>query len=117
MSRDSRLYVADILSSIQAIQTYLQGFSRETLEADPRTRDAILRNLELIGEAVKHLPPAETAGFADVDWSGFVRLRDVLIHQYFGIDLDIVWDAVVNELPLLEAAVREMSRRFPSRSE
>jgi len=82
--------------------------SRQTFESDPRTRDAVYFNLEVIGEAVKKLPPSLLVRHVNVDWGGFARMRDVLAHQYFGIDLDIVWQAVTEELPGLEAAVSEL---------
>jgi uncharacterized protein with HEPN domain len=106
MSRDFRLFLEDILASIDAIESYVAGASRATLESDAKTRDAVIRCLEVIGEAVKALPPEICARHPDVHWSGFARMRDILIHQYFGVDLDIVWDTVKNELPLLEEKTR-----------
>jgi len=108
MSRDSRLYLEDILEAATRVRTYLAGASRQTLDSDLRTRDAVLHNLEVIGEAVKKLPDDLTERHPAVDWSGFARMRDVLAHQYFVADLDIVWQAVNEELPGLEAAVKEL---------
>lgn len=108
MSRDSRLYLEDILEAAARIRTYLAGGSRLTLESDLRTRDAVLHNLEVIGEAIKKLPDALTENHPAVDWGGFARMRDVLAHQYFVADLDIVWQAVSEELPSLEVAVKEI---------
>jgi uncharacterized protein with HEPN domain len=108
MSRDSRLYLEDILEAATRVRTYLAGASRQTLDADLRTRDAVLHNLEVIGEAVKKLPEDLTERHAAVDWRGFARIRDVLAHQYFVADLDIVWQAANEELPGLEAAVKEL---------
>ena len=68
-------------------------------------RDAIVRNIEVIGEAIKSLPEELTARYPAVDWSGWARLRDVLAHQYFGVDIDLLADALGYELPLLEAAI------------
>ncbi len=111
MSRDSRLYLEDILEAAIRVRTYLAGASRQTLDSDLRTRDAVLHNFEVIGEAVKKLPEDLTELYPAVDWSGFARMRDVLAHQYFVADLDIVWQAVNEELPGLEAAVKELLTR------
>jgi uncharacterized protein with HEPN domain len=75
---------------------------------DRKTVDAVLRNLEVIGEAVKQLPAEMRSAHPDVEWQKIAGLRDVLIHAYFGIDLDIVWDVVSNKLPGLERRIREI---------
>ena len=78
------------------------------LVADRRTLDAIVRNLEVIGEAVKALPEDVRAKAPDVEWRRIASLRDILIHQYFGIDVEIIWDIVKSKLPSLEESVRRM---------
>lgn len=75
MSRDSRLYLEDILEAAIRVRTYLAGASRQTLDSDLRTRDAVLYNLGVIGEAVKKLPEDLTERHPAVDWSGFARSR------------------------------------------
>lgn len=106
MSRDYRLFLEDIASAVEALKSYTADASRASLDSDGKTRDAVIRCLEVIGEAIKHLPGAVLDGSPDVDWAGFARMRDILIHQYFGVDNDIVWDTVVNEIPILEKQVR-----------
>lgn len=113
MSRDSRLFLEDILASVDATSSYLAGASRGTLDSDGKTRDAVIRCLEVIGEAVKRLPPELLEKHPDVDWAGFARMRDILTHQYFGVDLDIVWDAATREVPLLGKRVRAMFDELP----
>jgi len=75
---------------------------------DTRTLDAVLRNLEVIGEATKMLPAELRAQHSDVDWKRIAGLRDILIHRYFGIDLDIIWDVVQNKVPVLAKRLEEM---------
>ena len=72
-------------------------------------RDSVVRNVEIIGEAVKRLPPDLTSRHPEVDWNGWARLRDVLAHQYFGIDVDLLADAVDEELAALEHAVADLN--------
>ena len=86
MSRDWRLYWRDILSFCERVDRYTSGMDLATFEADDRTYDAVLRNLELIGEAAKQLPP-EARGLApQIEWRKIAGMRDMLAHAYFGID-------------------------------
>lgn len=73
-----------------------------------RSAELYLRNLEIIGEAVKRLPPELLEDWPDVDWGGWARMRDVVAHQYFGVDVEVIWDAVQDELPGLVAAARAL---------
>ncbi len=70
--------------------------------------DAVVRNLEVIGEAVKQLPHDVRSASPDVEWQKIAGLRDILIHAYFGIDVDIIWDVVSNKLPALETQIRRI---------
>jgi uncharacterized protein with HEPN domain len=106
MSRDSSLYLSDIVEAILAIKSYLGGSrASAVLLSHPMARDAVVRNIEIIGEAVKRLPPELTSRHPEIDWNGWARLRDVLAHQYFGVDVDLLADAVDEELPALERVV------------
>lgn len=106
MPRDSRAYLDDILDAIGAIRQYTVDLTRKDFGQDRKTVDAVLRNLEVIGEAVKQLPAEVRSTNPDVEWQKIAGLRDILIHAYFGVDLDIVWDVVSNKLPAVEARVR-----------
>ena len=78
---------------------------KDELSNDRRTRDAVVRNLEIIGEAVKKLPAQTKRDHPEVEWKKIAGLRDILVHDYFGIDMDIVWDVVQNKLPVLSEQV------------
>jgi uncharacterized protein with HEPN domain len=108
MSRSSELYLRDILDAADAIGEFVRGLTSRDLEGDRKTRDAVVRNLEIIGEAVKRLPPEILASWPDVDWSGWARMRDVVAHQYFGVDVDVIWNAVQEELPGLVDATHAL---------
>jgi uncharacterized protein with HEPN domain len=108
MPRDSSAYFEDILDAIGAIRQYTAELSREDFGRDRKTLDAVLRNLEVIGEAVKQLPADTRSAHSDVEWQKIAGLRDILIHAYFGVDLDIIWDVVVNKLPALDVRVRRI---------
>ncbi len=108
MPRDYRVSLDDILESASLIRSYVQGMELADLVADRRTLDAVVRNLEVIGEAVKALPEDVRSKNPDVEWRRIAGLRDILIHQYFGIDVEIIWDVVKSKLPSLEESVRRM---------
>jgi uncharacterized protein with HEPN domain len=105
MPRDYRLYLEDILDAIDRIQVYTQGASFDTLQNNSMLQDAILHNLEIIGEAAKHVPDDLKIKSSEVEWRKIAGMRDVIAHEYFGISLEIVWDILQNKLPDLRSTV------------
>lgn len=108
MSRDVRVYLEDILESIRRITEYTQGLDEQSFRADALRQDAVVRNLEVLGEAVKQISDDVRSRNPDVEWHKIAGLRDILIHQYFGLDVGIIWDVVRNKLPDLERRVRDI---------
>ncbi|MBI3609902.1 MAG: DUF86 domain-containing protein [Nitrospirae bacterium] len=108
MPRDYKVWLEDILEAIQKIHEYTKGMSFKTFAADAKTLDAVVRNLEVIGEAVKKTPENVRSKHADVDWKKIAGLRDILIHEYFGIDPEIIWDIIQIKLPTLEKRVKQI---------
>jgi len=108
MHRDFRVYLEDILEAAGAAREFVAGMGKEELGKDRRTRDAVVRNLEIIGEALKKLPPQTKRDHPEVEWKKIAGLRDILVHDYFGIDMDIVWDVVQSKLPVLAEQVRRI---------
>lgn len=108
MPRDSRVYLEDILEATRKITSYTANLSKAAFLEDEKTFDAVVRNLEVIGEAVKKLPEDFRAQHPSLEWKKMAGLRDILIHEYFGLDSEIVWDIVKNKVPPLNQAVRAM---------
>jgi len=108
MQRDYRIYLKDILSSISKIDEYVGDFSFQDLIKDSMRVDAVVRNLEIIGEAAKHVPEDIRKKYSFVDWRKISALRDILIHEYFGVDFDILWDIVKNKIPILKNDVKKI---------
>jgi uncharacterized protein with HEPN domain len=108
MPRDFRLHLEDIIQAIAKIQRYTAGISFQQFSKDEKAVDAVVRNLEVIGEAVKRIPDEMRQKDQAIDWKKIAGLRDILIHEYFGIDTEIIWDIVQNKLPSLEQSIRGM---------
>ncbi len=111
MRRDFRLYHDDILEAIHQIRTYLAEQNEEAFTKDRKTQDAIIRNLEIIGEAARQLPEQIQKGEPEIDWRKIKGLRNILIHEYFGINLPIVWDVVRTKLGPLKTVCRRLLER------
>src|SRR2546429_9738345 len=105
MPRDFEVYLTDIRAAIGKIRSYTAGLSREAFAQDAKTIDAAIRNLEIIGEAAKMVPESVRATYPSVEWRKIAGLRDILAHQYFEVDLDIIWDILTNKLPELERQI------------
>lgn len=104
MRRDAAVFLDDIIEACDKINRYTSGFTVEQFRRDEKTIDAVIRNLEVVGEAAKNVPDEMRAKIV-VDWKKISSLRDVLIHEYFGIDLEIIWDIVENKIPTLRREV------------
>jgi uncharacterized protein with HEPN domain len=105
MSRDWTFFLEDIQESCSRVLRYTQGMAFEQFRADDKTYDAVVRNLEIIGEAVKGLPDAVRAMMPDIEWNKATGLRNIVAHAYFGINNEILWDVVQNKIPPMKAAV------------
>ena len=97
--RDYLLFLEDILNAIEKIETYITELSFEKFCANSMAVDAVIRNFEVIGEAAKNVPEKIKKKYPDVEWKEATGFRNVLIHDYFGIDLEAVWDTIRNNIP------------------
>ncbi len=105
MSRDSKLYLQDILTASQRIATYVDGLDFESFIGNDQAIDAVLFNLMTIGEAVKNVPESMRTSSPEVAWREIARFRDLVAHHYFQLKLEIVWGIVQTDLPLLTSQI------------
>ena len=108
MKRDARLYLDDILESIQAIEDYTQGVTQQQFNANRLLQDGVVRRLEIIGEAAGHLPKDLTDRYSDIPWRRITAMRNRLSHEYFGVLLERVWEVIERDLPILKVNIRKM---------
>ena len=108
MSRSLRLYLEDILSSSAKILRYTEGMTFEDFIRDERTYDAVVRNLQIIGEVVKNIPIEFRDKYEQIQWRKMAGLRDILAHAYFSLEDEIIWDVVENKVPILIEQMREI---------
>lgn len=108
MSRISSLYLEDIIESCQRLRRYVDGVQFDDFLMDEMRVDAVARNLEIIGEAVKNLPDDIRSLRPEIDWKKIARFRDIIAHHYFKVDHDRVWDITQNKIKDLESAAKQI---------
>lgn len=107
MRRDTNLYLEDIVDVCRKIDLYTAGLTFADFEADQKTVDAVVRNIEIIGEAARNIPGDVRSQLPEVAWNDAADMRSAIIHGYFAADLDIVWDVVKTKIAPLASRVSE----------
>src|SRR3989338_3764590 len=106
MKKEPVIFIEHILDSIERIESYTKSLTKEKLTKNVKIQDAIIRRIEVIGEAAKNLPRDFRNKYPAIEWSDIIRTRDKITHHYFGVDLDIVWDIVKKNLPDLKEKIK-----------
>ncbi len=112
MLRDFRLYLADIIQCCDRVLEYTDGHTLDSFSEDYKSVDAVARNLEIIGEAVKNIPTEILILRPEISWSDVAKFRDVIAHQYFRVKLTVVWDTVRNEIGGIRSAASNLFIAF-----
>lgn len=108
MSRDESLYLADIEESCEKVLRFTKGMTYKEFVHDELHFDAVLRNLEVIGEAVKNISDETRQKYPQIKWRKIAGFRDIVAHEYFGVNEETVWDIVENQIPILLKIVKTM---------
>lgn len=110
--RDIGVYLEDTLQSIELIEKYVKESGKEGFDNNLQVQDAVIRRLEIIGEAVKNLPREFKLKHPQIPWKQIAGMRDVLIHEYFVLDVRRVWNVVENDFPKFKAYIKELLREL-----
>ncbi len=111
--KDDRVYLAHIIECIRNIQEDTRG-EREFFLANRTARDAVLRNLHTLTESTQHLSPQVKDSHPEVEWLKIAAFRNVVVHNYLGIDLSRIWDVIVQDLPILDRQMKLILSQFPA---
>jgi uncharacterized protein with HEPN domain len=113
MRRDFRVRLDDILGAISNIEEYIERLAFEDFKWDRKTQDAVIRNLGIIGEAANHLPDNIKDTCKDrIEWEKIRSFRNIVIHEYFSVTLEIIWSVVKNNLPILKDSCEHMLEKY-----
>lgn len=107
--RLSKLYLEDISNSISNIEDYTKGLSFENFSNDKKTVDAVVRNLEIIGEAARNIGESFTESHNELPWSEMISMRNKVIHEYIAVDVEILWKTIKEDLPKLKNQIKQLS--------
>lgn len=112
MKRDFRVYLDDILESILYIEAYTENLTKQGFKNDIGKQDAVVRRLEIIGEAVKHIPEEIKKDHREIPWNKITGARNIFVHEYFGVKLERVWDTIKQDLPRFKEQIEKLLKEL-----
>lgn len=112
MKEDPTVFLKHILESIAYLELHIRNVSYEEFLGSVTVQDAVVRRLEVIGEAVRHLPDDLRRSHSDIPWNRPVGMRNILIHEYFGVDLDLVWATATQTIPEFKKQIEDLLQRL-----
>lgn len=110
--RNTRVYLEDILGAIGNIERYTAGLTLDQFRNDTKTQDAVVRNLEITGEAVKRIPKEVRDAYPNITWRPAAAMRDFLIHDYPSVDAEAVWETIRNDLPVFKKEIERVVKEL-----
>ena len=108
MKKDPKIFLVHVLESIEAIEEYTKNLTKKEFAENRQAQDAVICRIQVIGEAIKNLPADLRKKYAHISWGKATGMRDVMIHDYFGIDIDIVWKTTKKDLPIFYKEIKKV---------
>ena len=110
--RDHKLYIKDIIEAIESIEIFIEGMNFEDFKQDDKTSSAAIRKLEIIGEATKNIPAKIKDDYPQIPWKAMAGMRDKLIHFYFGVNYELLWETVIHRIPQIKPLIRQIDKSY-----
>lgn len=107
--RSDRIFFTDIIESMELIQNYINDVSEFDFENDSEKQDAVIRRFEIIGEAAKNISEKSKELYKDIPWREMAGMRDVIIHQYFGINMKMIWEVIMKDIPRIKSKLKKIN--------
>ncbi|TFF88262.1 MAG: DUF86 domain-containing protein [Promethearchaeota archaeon] len=117
MSKEPIIYIKHILECIELIEKYIEGKNKVDFIETPLIQDAIIHRIEIIGEAIKNLSSEFLGNYPDIPWKEIKGMRDIIVHKYFGIDLELTWEVVEKDIPDLKSNILKIKKEMALESD
>jgi uncharacterized protein with HEPN domain len=108
MKKDPLIFIGHVLECIDLIEKYTEGRTEGQFLEDYQLQDSVIRRIEIIGEAVKNIPDEIKSKYTDIEWKKIAGMRDVVVHDYLGIDMEMTWKVVIDDIPQLKKKILKL---------
>ena len=112
MKKEPKIYIEDMLESVKQIRTYVDGITFDEFTESLEKQDAVLRRFEILGEAANHIPTDLHNAYPEIPWRKIIGLRNLIVHDYSSVDLEIIWDVIHKDLQETEGLLEHMIERL-----